>query len=105
MVNKKKILMEHCLTREELEKMAYVLKAVSHPNRLNIICLLSRNAELSVSGICERMECSQALISHHLTDMLAKGILLIRREGRNAYYRLADDRITNAMRCMMKCSE
>ena len=28
--------------------------------------------------ICEKMECSQALVSHHLTDMLAKGILLIR---------------------------
>ena len=28
--------------------------------------------------------------------------LQIRREGRNAYYRLADDRVTNVMRCMMK---
>ena len=52
--------------------------------------------------ICEQMACSQALISHHLTDMYAKGILQIRREGRNAYYRLADDRVTNVMRCMMK---
>jgi ArsR family transcriptional regulator len=34
--------------------------------------------------------------------MYAKGILQIRREGRNAYYRLADDRVTNVMRCMMK---
>lgn len=90
-------------TKEELEKMAYVLKAVAHPNRLSIICLLSRNNELNVSEICERTECSQALISHHLTDMHAKGILQIRREGRNAFYRLTDDRIINAMKCIMNC--
>ena len=92
-----------CFTKEELERIAYGLKAVAHPNRLGIICLLSRNEELSESDICEQTGCSQALISHHLTDMYAKGILQIRREGRNAFYRLADDRVTNVMRCMMKC--
>lgn len=91
-----------CFTKEELENIAYALKAVAHPNRLAIICLLSRNDELSVSDICEQTTCSQALISHHLTDMYAKGILLIRREGRNAFYRLADDRVTKVMRCMMR---
>ena len=86
-----------CFTQEELEKLAYVLKAVAHPNRLKIICLLS--------DICDRMGCSQALISHHLTDMQAKGILLIRREGRNAFYSMASDHVTEAMRCMMKCTK
>lgn len=90
-------------TKEELEKIAYILKAVAHPNRLSIICLLSRNKELNVSDICEETECSQALISHHLTDMYAKGILQIRREGRNSFYRLTDDRITNVMKCIMNC--
>ena len=51
-----------CFTWEELEKLAYVLKAVAHPNRLKIICLLSKNGEMSVSDICDRMGCSQALI-------------------------------------------
>lgn len=96
---------EKCFTKEELESIAYRLKALAHPNRLAIICLLSRNEELSVSDICEGLECSQALVSHHLTDMYAKGILTIRREGRNAYYRLADGRVTDVMRCMMKCGE
>lgn len=96
---------KHCFTKEELEQIAYGLKAVAHPNRLAIICLLSRYEELNVSDICEHTGCSQALISHHLTDMFAKGILLIRREGRNAFYRLADDRVTHVMRCMMKCEE
>ncbi|CCZ82220.1 hypothetical protein CE91St19_20270 [Odoribacter laneus] len=92
-----------CFTGEELEQIAYMLKAVAHPNRLRIICLLSRKEELNVSEICEETGCSQALISHHLTDMLAKGILKIRRDGRNAYYRLTDERVTNVMRCMMNC--
>lgn len=100
---KKENVKTECFTREELEKLAYVLKAVAHPNRLKIICLLSKNGEMSVSDICDRMGCSQALISHHLTDMQAKGILSIRREGRNAFYRMVSDHITEAMRCMMKC--
>lgn len=95
----------HCFTKEELERMAYMLKAVAHPNRLMIICLLSRNEELNVSDICEQTGCSQALISHHLTDMYAKGILQIRREGRNAFYSLTDDRVTNVMKCMMKSKD
>lgn len=94
-----------CFTKEELGNIAYALKAIAHPNRLAIICLLSRNDELSVSEICEQTACSQALISHHLTDMYAKGILNIRREGRNAFYRLTDDRVTQVMKCMMKCGE
>lgn len=94
-----------CFTKEELEHIAYGLKAIAHPNRLAIICLLSRNEELSVSDICVHTDCSQALISHHLTDMHAKGLLQIRREGRNAFYRLADDRVTKVMRCMMKAND
>lgn len=96
---------KQCFTKEELERMAYMLKAVAHPNRLAIVCMLSRNDELNVTDICEGAGCSQALISHHLTDMHAKGILQIRREGRNVYYRLANDSITNVMKCMMKCGE
>lgn len=94
-----------CFTKEELERIAYMLKAVAHANRLMIVCLLSRKKELNVSDICEETGCSQALISHHLTDMYAKGILEIRREGRNAYYRLANDNVVNAMRCMMQCDK
>ena len=45
-----------CFTQEELEKLAYVLKAVAHPNRLKIICLLSKNGEMSVSDICDRVD-------------------------------------------------
>ena len=40
-----------CFTGEELEQIAYMLKAVAHPNRLRIICLLSRKEELNVSEI------------------------------------------------------
>lgn len=94
-----------CFTKEDMERMAYLLKALAHPNRLMIVGLLAKNGELNVSDLCERIGCSQALVSHHLTDMQAKGILLIRREGRNAFYSLADARVTNIMRCMMQCPD
>lgn len=62
-------------------KVSLRVESGSTPESVKIICLLSKNGEMSVSDICDRMGCSQALISHHLTDMQAKGILLIRRRG------------------------
>jgi len=94
-----------CFNKEELEKMAYILKAISHPNRLMIVSLLNQYGTLNVGTLCEKMECGQALVSHHLTDMESKGILHLRREGRNAYYSLTDDHITQAMKCIMMCRQ
>lgn len=94
-----------CFNKEELEKMAYILKAIAHPNRLMIVALLNKYGELNVGSLCEKIECGQALTSHHLTDMESKGILRLRREGRNAYYSLVDDTITRAMRCIMDCHQ
>ncbi|MCY7358944.1 MAG: metalloregulator ArsR/SmtB family transcription factor [Rudanella sp.] len=72
------------------EKAAYVLKAVAHPLRIKIIQMLSENKELTVSTIYKNLNAEQSLISHHLINMRDKGILDIRRSGKNSYYFLVD---------------
>jgi len=87
----------------KLERAAYVLKAVAHPVRISIIDLLNQKEEISVGEITDILEIDQALVSHHLIKMRDKGILGIRREGRNIYYRLTDKTITNIIACINEC--
>lgn len=84
----------------KLERAAYVLKAVAHPTRINIIDLLDQQKELSVTQISELLDCEQSLLSHHLTNMRDKGILMVRRDGKNMYYSLTDKTITKIIACI-----
>ena len=84
----------------KLEKAAYVLKAVAHPTRINIIDLLDQQAELSVTALSELLDCEQSLLSHHLTNMRDKGILAVRREGKNMFYSLTNKTITKIISCI-----
>ncbi|MFZ4456699.1 MAG: ArsR/SmtB family transcription factor [Bacteroidales bacterium] len=97
--------MEKCVTKEEMEYVAYILKALSNANRLLILSVLAHEGELNVSDICSKLECTQPLISHHLTDMQAKGILKARREGRNIFYSLENQRVIDIIKCVADCKK
>lgn len=91
------------IDRSQFEEAAYILKALAHETRLCVIMQLTQTEELSVSELREKMDCEQSLLSHHLTDMRAKGILNCRREGNNSFYSIRDKRVTNMLKCMMSC--
>jgi DNA-binding transcriptional ArsR family regulator len=91
------------IDRSQFEEAAYILKALAHETRLCVIMQLTQTEELSVSELREKMDCEQSLLSHHLTDMRAKGILNCRREGKNSFYSIRDKRVTNMLKCMMSC--
>jgi ArsR family transcriptional regulator len=90
--------------KESMEAAAYTLKAISNGTRLCVISLLSRNEELTVSQIGESLSCEQSLLSHHLTDMRAKGILNSRREGKNCFYSLKNKQIVQIIDCIKTCN-
>lgn len=85
---------------KKLEKAAYILKAVAHPTRISIIDFLDQKEELTVSEISELVGCEQSLLSHHLTNLRDKGILSVRRDGKNMYYSLTDKTITKIISCI-----
>lgn len=82
---------------------AYLLRALANETRLCVVMQLSRSPEMTVSQLQENMECEQSLLSHHLTDMRAKGILHCRKSGKNSFYSLKDKRIKNVLNCIMHC--
>ena len=91
--------------RSYFEEAAYMLKAVANETRLCIVMQLSREKEKTVSELMEGVGCEQSLLSHHLTDMRAKGILKSRRSGKHNYYSLKDERVTNVLRCLIHCDD
>lgn len=92
------------LNIEQMEQAAYMLKAISQGTRLCVISLLAEQNELNVSQLVEELKCEQSLLSHHLTDMRAKGILNCRREGKNCYYSLKNKQIVQIIDCIRTCN-
>ena len=85
----------------ELEKAAYILKALAHETRLCVLMQLAETKEKSVSELLEVVGCEQSLLSHHLTDLRAKGILNSRREGQRNFYSLNNKQIIPLLECLL----
>ena len=76
---------------EHIEQAARALKAMAHPLRLKILCLLG-DAEISVQDIVEAVGTSQSNISQHLAILRDKGVLRTRKDANRVYYRVGDER-------------
>lgn len=72
---------------EVFQLHAKLLKAMSHPKRLEIIHLL-RNQELSVGKIQTMLDLPQANLSQHLQVLRETEVVKTRKEGKQIYYRL-----------------
>ncbi len=90
------------LTREEdLERASRSLKAMSHPLRLKILCVLG-NREVSVQEIVDSVGTSQSNISQHLAILRDKGILASRKDANRVYYRVGDARTLRLIEMMQE---
>lgn len=76
---------------EHIEQASRAMKAMSHPLRLKILCVLGEN-EVSVQEIVEAVGTSQSNISQHLAILRDKGVLRTRKDANRVYYRIADPR-------------
>ncbi len=88
---------------ERLEKVAFILKTIAHPLRINVISLLVENEKLCVNEICQLLGSEQSLTSHHLSNMRLSGILGSERHGKNMYYYLKLKEVISVIECMNKC--
>jgi ArsR family transcriptional regulator len=76
---------------EDIERASRSLKAMSHPLRLRILCILG-DQEVSVQEIVECVGTSQSNISQHLAILRDKGILASRKDANRVFYRVGDAR-------------
>ena len=84
---------------DDIARASRSLKAMSHPLRLKILCVLG-NAEISVQDIVSLVGTSQSNISQHLAILRDKGILACRKDANRVYYRISDNRTLRLIKMM-----
>jgi ArsR family transcriptional regulator len=85
---------------EDIFQASHSLKAMAHPLRLKIMCILGGSGEVSVQDIVEQVGTSQSNISQHLSILREKGILASRKDANKVYYRIADPKILQLIGAM-----
>ena len=76
---------------EDTELTAHALKAMAHPLRWRILCVLGED-EMTVSELVNQIGTSQSNISQHLAILRDKSILASRKDANRVYYRVGDSR-------------
>ena len=92
------------LTAEQLEKAAGILKAIAHPMRIAILKYLDGGKQLTVTEIHEYLKIEQSTTSHHLGILKDKGVLGSKRDGKNTFYFIKDENLSNVIECVNKCA-
>ncbi len=78
-------------------KASDFLKALSHENRLLLLCLLSEN-ERSVGELEALLSMRQSAVSQQLARLRLDGLVCARREGKTVHYSIADEKVRRMVR-------
>ena len=83
---------------EEMCLLAKFFNGFANSTRLSILLLLSQRGEMKVGELVEELGAPQPRVSDHLRCLAWCGYVQVRREGRNAYYSVADERVLEVLR-------
>ncbi len=88
--------------KQNLANAVGILKLLSHPVRLSILCNLVHNGEMSVGEIvdAEGGAAGQSQISQFLGKMRSENLLMSRKDGQTVYYKIKSpeaESIVNAL--------
>ncbi len=78
---------------EEMCLLARLFNGFANSTRLSILLLLTQRGEMKVGDLVRELQAPQPRVSDHLRCLSSCGYVQVRREGRNAYYSVSDERI------------
>jgi DNA-binding transcriptional ArsR family regulator len=78
---------------EEMCLLARLFNGFANSTRLSILLLLVQRGEMKVGELVAELGAPQPRVSDHLRCLAWCGYVRVRREGRNAYYSVADERV------------
>ena len=84
---------------EALEQAAECLKTIAHPHRLRMIQMLLRG-RYTVGELAEACEIPSHMASEHLRLMQRCSLLRNEKDGRKAYYQIAEPHLADIMACV-----
>lgn len=77
-------------------KISGLMKLLSSPNRLMILCQLVES-ERSVGELCQIVNMKPPAMSQQLSILRREGMLSSRREGQTIYYSISDENVLKLM--------
>ncbi len=83
------------------EMASKLLKSMSHPSRLMVLCHLM-NEECPVSLLNQAVPLSQSALSQHLAALRQTGLVDTRREGQVIYYRLKSQAVSEILETLYR---
>jgi DNA-binding transcriptional ArsR family regulator len=83
---------------EEMCLLAKFFNAFANSTRLSILLLLAQRGEMKVGELVSELEAPQPRVSDHLRCLAWCGYVQVRREGRNAYYSVSDERVLEVLK-------
>ncbi|HEX2109831.1 MAG TPA: metalloregulator ArsR/SmtB family transcription factor [Rubrobacteraceae bacterium] len=83
---------------EDMCLLARFFNGFANSTRLSILLLLARQGETKVGALVRELGAPQPRVSDHLRCLAWCGYVKVRREGRNAFYSIADDRVLEMLR-------
>ena len=89
------------LMRDRAGDAAKLMKALSNPRRLMIMCELHKG-ERSVGNLETLIGLRQSPLSQHLAKLRSDGWVKTRRDGQTIYYSLADRRVGQLIALLYK---
>ena len=78
---------------EEMCLLAKLFNGFANSTRLSILLLLAQRGEMKVGELVDELGAPQPRVSDHLRCLAWCGYVRVRREGRNAFYAVADERV------------
>lgn len=83
------------------EEAAKLLKKMSHPSRLMVLCHLMKG-ECPVSELNQAVPLSQSALSQHLANLRQADLVDTRRESQVIYYRLKSQAVLEILETLYK---
>jgi len=86
---------------DDLRETARFFHALRGILRLRILLTLAEQGEMNVTRLAQELRVSQPLVSFHLRPLRALDLILVRREGREAYCSLNLPEIERCQKAFM----
>ncbi|SDI44309.1 transcriptional regulator, ArsR family [Ferrimonas sediminum] len=84
---------------DRLHQRAAVLKALAHPTRLWLVEQLQQQ-ERCVCELMEEVDADISTVSKHLAVLKQVGLVTVRRQGKQRYYRLTTPCLMSMFHCI-----
>lgn len=94
------IQVQESLDTRTASRVAELFQALSDPSRVRILAALM-HGEVHVGALASAVGISESAVSHHLRNLRLLRLVRARKDGRQVFYALDDDHITELIQSGM----